>query len=193
MFKRKVNAVFNGKPSKIKYEYQPYDSISDNIKLAVICAEDQKFVEHNGFDINSIEKALKESRKRTRGASTISQQTAKNIFLWEGRSWLRKGLEAYFTILIELIWGKKRILEVYLNCIEMGYMTFGAEAAAKQFYQTTARQITKDQAATIAATLPNPRIFKAYKPSPYVIKRKKWILQQMKILGKDYLKKINEM
>ena len=157
--------------------------------MAVIAAEDQLFTEHNGFDVNSIRKALDtkstNKSKRLRGASTISQQTAKNVFLWQGRSWLRKGMEVYFTFMIELIWGKKRILEIYLNVVEMGKGVFGIEAAAQHNFRKSAKKLNRTESAKIAACLPNPRKYTVNPPSNYVSRRSLWILGQMNNLQDD--------
>lgn len=175
----------------IHYNWQPIEKISPHLALAVVSSEDNLFTTHNGFDIKAIKQAQEEAKqgKRLRGASTISQQTAKNVFLWNGRSWVRKGLEAYFTVLIEFIWGKERIMEVYLNCIEMGNGIYGASAVAKHHFNTTADKLTKKQCALIAATLPNPRKYSSAKPSKYMQKRQADILKLMKYIGKvDYNK-----
>ena len=154
--------------------------------MAVIASEDNRFATHNGFDFIEIKKAMKENekRKKKRGASTISQQTAKNVFLWPQSSWVRKGFEVYFTFLIELFWSKERIMEVYLNSIEMGNGIYGAQAAAKYKFHTTATKLTKAQCALIAATLPNPIRFDSAKPSPYILKRQKQILRLMNLVPK---------
>ncbi len=146
-----------------KHNWVSIDKISKNLQLAVICSEDQKFEKHNGFDVKAIEKVIKNSSegKKLRGASTISQQTAKNVFLWPGRSWIRKGFEVYFTFLIEQLWSKERIIEVYLNSIEMGNGIYGAEAASKFWFHKKASQLSKQEAAAIAAILPNPLALKA--------------------------------
>ena len=161
------------------------DRISPNLPLAVVASEDQKFPEHWGFDVEAIEKAyaLNQHNHKVRGASTISQQVAKNLFLWSGRSYFRKGLEAYFTILIESLWPKRRILEVYLNIAEFGYGTYGAEAAAQRFFHKPAARLTRGDAAVLAAVLPNPERFSAAAPSRYVQQRREWILGQMQALG----------
>jgi monofunctional biosynthetic peptidoglycan transglycosylase len=153
--------------------------------LAVVATEDQRFPYHRGFDFKSISDALEEHRKgrRLRGASTITQQVAKNLFLWSGRSYVRKGLEAYFTILLELLWSKRRILEVYLNIVEFGNGTHGVHAAAKNFLGKKPSQLTRWDAALLAAVLPNPRILKVRNPSPFVRQRQHWIVQQMGQLG----------
>ncbi len=165
--------------------WKDYNDISENLTLAVIAAEDQKFFEHNGFDIESIMQAVEEKKKgeRTRGASTISQQVAKNVFLWPSRTWLRKGLESYFTFLVELLWDKKRILEVYLNVAEMGNGIYGAEGAAQAYFKKPAKNLSKNEAALIAAVLPNPRKMSPARPSAYVYERQRWILKQMSNLG----------
>ena len=176
---------FEKKPAKnsVFIKWVDYERISRHLPLAVMAAEDQRFLEHSGFDFGAIEKALKNNdskrRKNIKGASTISQQTAKNVFLWPGRSWLRKGLEVYFTALIELCWGKERIMEVYLNVIETGKGIYGAEATSKTFFHKSAIKMSKEEAALVAAVLPNPRKFSLAHPSPYVIKRKLWIMRQM--------------
>jgi monofunctional biosynthetic peptidoglycan transglycosylase len=159
--------------------------ISPNLALAVVASEDQKFPEHWGFDVEAIEKAyaLNRHSHRIRGASTISQQVAKNLFLWSGRSYFRKGLEAWFTVLIEGFWPKRRILEVYLNIAEFGDGTYGAEAAAQRFFHVPAARLTRSQAALLAAVLPNPLRFLVAAPSRYIIQRRAWILEQMQSLG----------
>ncbi|NNM24039.1 MAG: monofunctional biosynthetic peptidoglycan transglycosylase [Flavobacteriaceae bacterium] len=169
----------------IKHDWIALDQISEEIQLAVICAEDQRFLEHSGFDYEAIEKAISYNKTgdKIRGASTISQQTAKNVFLWPGRSWLRKGLEAYFTFLIENLWSKERILEVYLNSIEMGDGIYGVEAAANYWFNTKATHLSRHQAAAIASILPNPRKYKASPRTPYLEKRKQWVLTQMNNYG----------
>ncbi len=173
-----------GKEMKLKKDWVSYDEISPALPLAVVAAEDQKFLDHYGFDFTAIEKAIKSNekkskRKKMKGASTISQQTAKNIFLWPSRTWVRKGFEVYFTGLIEICWSKKRILEVYLNIVEMGDGVYGAEAAAQHHFKKSAKKLSRAEAALIAATLPNPRKWSASKPGPYVIGRQAWILQNM--------------
>jgi monofunctional glycosyltransferase len=182
---RCVQQVKDGKPLKLKHDWVIKRKISDNLRLAVICSEDQNFVNHGGFDLEAIDKAIKESktRKRVRGASTISQQTAKNVFLWPGRSWIRKGFEVWFTALIELFWSKERILQVYLNSIEMGNGIYGAEAAAGFYFKTTAEKLSTRQSAAIAAILPNPRKYNAANPGPYVSGRIGWIMGQMQQYG----------
>ena len=159
--------------------------ISPNLPLAVVASEDQKFPEHWGFDVEAIERAyqLNQHSHRVHGASTISQQVAKNLFLWSGRSYFRKGLEAYFTVLIEACWPKRRILEIYLNIAEFGSGTYGAEAAAQRYFHLPAARLTRSDAAILAAVLPNPQLLSAATPSAYVLKRRDWILGQMQALG----------
>lgn len=170
----------------LKHDWVPLEEISQNLQLAVICSEDQNFLKHNGFDINAIEKAIENNKKgkRIRGGSTISQQTAKNVFLWPQRSWFRKGLETYFTFLIELIWGKERIMEVYLNSIEMGNGIYGAEAASQFWYKKSAKNLSNQEAASIAAILPNPLKYRANPATTYIQSRKNWIIKQMSNHGK---------
>lgn len=169
----------------INYTWTPIEKISPDLIQAVVASEDNLFMKHNGFDFKQIEIARREAEegKRLRGASTITQQTAKNLFLWQGRSWLRKGLEAYFTVLMEQLWSKKRIMEAYLNCIEMGNGIYGAAAVAKINFKTTPEKLTKEQCALIAATLPNPRKFNSAKPSKYMKQRQNAILKNMKNIG----------
>jgi monofunctional biosynthetic peptidoglycan transglycosylase len=163
-------------------DYVDREEISAQAMLAVMASEDQNFYKHDGFDWEQIEAAMKHNEQnpeKIRGASTISQQTAKNVFLWQGRSYLRKGLEAYFTFLIELIWGKERILEVYLNVIEMGKGVFGIEAAARHYFNKPASQLSRQEASLIAAILPNPKRYKIKPPSAYVSRRSRFIQKQM--------------
>ena len=171
----------------LKRSYVSMKEISPYAKLAVICSEDQLFPDHDGFDFKSIEKAMKHNQKSKslHGASTISQQVAKNVFLWQGRSWVRKGLEVYFTFMIELIWGKKRILELYLNISEMGKGVFGIEAAARHDFNTHARGLTRQEAARIAACLPNPKVYTVKPLSSHVAARSAWIVGQMEVLQND--------
>ena len=172
----------------LKRDYVSMEEISANARLAVIASEDQLFPDHNGFDVKSIEKVLTQDAKksaRIRGASTISQQVAKNVFLWQGRSWIRKGIEAYFTFMIEKIWGKERILEVYLNVAEMGKGIFGIERAANRYFNKPAKKLTKREAAMIAACLPNPKKYVVKPPSKYINQRYPWILRQMNNLESD--------
>ena len=173
---------------KLYKDWVPLSSISQALPLAVISSEDQKFEEHFGFDVEAIEKAQKYNErhkgKKVRGASTITQQTAKNVFLWPGRSYVRKGFEVYFTFLIEVLWSKERIMEVYLNVIEMGDGIYGAEAASKTYFKVKASQITRPQAALIAACLPSPLRWSPQRPSPYILKKQAWILRQMSMRKK---------
>lgn len=172
----------------LRRDYVDREDISPYMKLAVMASEDQLFPDHNGFDIKSIQKALQHNKKkpkRVRGASTISQQVAKNVFLWQGRSWVRKGLEVYFTFMIELVWGKERILEVYLNVAEMGTGIFGVEAAAQAYFKKPANKLSRSEAAMIAACLPNPKKYKVKPLSKYVERRYPWIVNQMYNLEGD--------
>jgi monofunctional biosynthetic peptidoglycan transglycosylase len=172
----------------LKRDYVSRDNISYNARLAVIASEDQLFPDHSGFDWKSINKAMaynKRKPNRVRGASTISQQTAKNVFLWQGRSWIRKGFEVYFTFMIELVWGKKRILDVYLNVIEMGKGVYGIEAASQTYFNKSAKNISRAEAAMIAACLPNPKKYPVKPLSRYVSYRYPWILGQMNNLESD--------
>lgn len=166
---------------KLERDYISYADMGNNVKKAVIASEDQAFFTHNGFDYKAIEKAMKhnEQRKKLRGGSTISQQTAKNIFLWQGRSWLRKGLETIYTFIIETIWGKEVILERYLNSIEMGQGVFGVEAAADYYFNKSSKDLTKSEAAWIATILPNPKKYDPKNPSAYLKRKHRWILRQM--------------
>lgn len=182
----------DGKDMVLKHDWVPMEDISPKLQLAVVCSEDQNYLRHYGFDWGAIEKAMKsnEEGNKLRGGSTISQQTAKNVFLWPGRSCIRKGLEAYFTLLIETFWSKQRIMEVYLNSIEMGNGVYGAEAAARYWFKKSALKLSKDESAALAAILPNPRKYSAAPPSAYITKRKAWIKQQMSFWGNqlDYNK-----
>lgn len=168
-----------------KHDWVPIDEISKNLQLAVICSEDQNFLSHNGFDLKAIEKAFDSNQKseKVRGGSTISQQTAKNVFLWPERSWLRKGMETYVTFWIELIWSKERIMEVYLNSIEMGNGIYGAEAASQYWFKKPASKLSKSEAAAIAAILPRPLKYRANPPTNYIAGRKLWIMKQMSFHG----------
>ncbi|MGY0391138.1 monofunctional biosynthetic peptidoglycan transglycosylase [Bizionia sp. KMM 8389] len=168
-----------------KHDWVALKDISKNLQLAVICSEDQNFLKHHGFDFKAIEKAFESNKtgKRIKGGSTISQQTAKNVFLWPQRSWFRKGLEVYFTFLIEILWTKERIMEVYLNSIEMGPGIYGAESASKYWFKKSAADLTPSQAAAIAAILPNPLNYKATPATAYIARRKQWIVKQMRYFG----------
>ena len=167
------------------YQWVPLEQISDELALAVVAAEDQKFPHHWGFDFQSMLEAVKQKANggRLRGASTLTQQVARNLFLWQGRSYLRKGLEAWFTLLLELFWPKERIIEVYLNIAEMGERIFGAESASQYYFGRSAEKITGQQAALLAAVLPSPARYRADSPSSYIIERQQWILRQMRQLG----------
>ncbi|EPR66549.1 monofunctional biosynthetic peptidoglycan transglycosylase [Cyclobacterium qasimii] len=183
---RTVEQVFSeDKDLVLKKDWEPIEKISPHLYLAVIASEDQKFLSHGGFDWEAIESAFKgnKSGKQLKGGSTISNQTAKNVFLWPGRNFVRKGLEAYFTVLIELMWGKERILEVYLNVIEMGDGIYGAEAAAQYYFKKPASDLNRQEAALIAAVLPNPIRWRPDKPTDYIRKRQSWILRNMRNLG----------
>lgn len=202
MLQRCVQQKMDGKPMKLEKDWVPLSEISNNLQLAVVTSEDQNFLFHHGFDFEAIGKAMKYNEKqqarkkhpRTRGASTISQQCAKNTFLFPARNFIRKGLEVYFTALIELCWSKERIMEVYLNVIEMGDGIYGAEAAAQQHFHTHAKNLSAGQAALIAACLPNPIKFNAGRPTGYVIQRQAFILNQMYLWGGrlDYKMKEDE-
>ena len=186
MIVRALENKFDGKDMICSHDWEPLENISVHLQKAVIASEDDTFLTHNGFDFDAIQKAMKnnEKGKKLKGGSTISQQTAKNVFLWQGRSYVRKGLEAYFTVLIELIWGKERIMEVYLNSIEMGDGVYGAEAASQYWYRKSASDLSKYEAAGIAAILPNPRKFKATNSSLYTNRRKDRIVKYMRYVGK---------
>ena len=188
MFIRCYEQMTEGKSLKMKHHWVPLNKISPSLPMAVMASEDAKFLKHHGFDYQAIEDAAERNRKhpekRRLGASTISQQTAKNVFLWPGRSWVRKGFEVYFTALIELMWPKERIMEVYLNSIEMGDGIYGADAVAEEHFGTDALNLTKAQCALIAATLPNPRKFSSRNPSAYMLKRQARIMREMKYVDK---------
>lgn len=197
MIERQLGAWLTGDFSYVAHsDWVPMDEISPYMALAVMAAEDQKFPEHWGFDVGAIESALSHNQRnqnRIRGASTLSQQTAKNLFLWDGRSWVRKGLEVGLTAGIELIWTKRRILTVYLNIAEFGEGIFGVEAAARHFFNKPASKLSASEAALLAAVLPNPLRFKVNAPSGYVISRQQWILRQMRQLGgKDFIQ-VNDL
>jgi monofunctional biosynthetic peptidoglycan transglycosylase len=167
------------------YRWRPVDQISPQLMLAVVAAEDQRFPEHHGFDVDAIRQALaeREAGERQRGASTISQQVAKNLFLWSRPSWLSKGLEAWFTVLIEALWAKQRILEIYVNIAEFGPATYGAEAAAQRYFGKPAADLQPGEAALMAAVLPSPKRYSVAAPGPHVRERQQWILRQMQQLG----------
>lgn len=178
----------DGKSAKMKKNWVDLEDMSPNMYRAVMASEDQLFLDHNGFDFDAIKKAMefnksKSKRRPAKGASTISQQTAKNVFLWPSRSWIRKGLEVYFTVLIEIFWSKERIMEVYLNVIETGDGIYGADTAAKYYFNTSTKKISKSNAALIAAVLPNPRKYSAKHPSSYILGRQAWIIRNMQYLN----------
>ena len=170
---------------EVAYEWRDLDAISRELPIAVVAAEDQLFLAHDGFDVEAIKEALDERERgeSQRGASTLSQQVAKNLFLWSGRNWLRKGLEAYYTVLIEALWPKTRIVEVYVNIAEFGDGVYGAEAAAQRYFGKPASGLTAAEAALLAAVLPNPKVLRADAPSPYVRRRQAWIQRQVRQLG----------
>jgi len=185
MVERKVQSWVHREPITIQRQWRSWDNLSNNAKLAVIAAEDQRFPQHRGFDFVEMRRAWEASRdgERLRGASTLSQQTAKNVFLWSGRSWVRKGLEAWFTLLIETFWSKQRILEVYLNVAEWDTGVFGLEAAADHYFGASGSALTERQASLLAAILPSPRTRSASRPDAQVERRGQWIRQQMRNLG----------
>jgi monofunctional biosynthetic peptidoglycan transglycosylase len=186
MAESQISAWVSGERAYVyRRTWADLDRISPNLALAVVASEDQKFPEHWGFDVEAIEKAYQLNRHshHVHGASTISQQVAKNLFLWSGRSYFRKALEAYFTVLIESCWPKRRILEIYLNIAQFGSGTFGAEAAAQRFFHEPAARLSRSDAAILAAVLPNPEHYSAAAPSRYVQQRRDWILEQMQALG----------
>jgi monofunctional biosynthetic peptidoglycan transglycosylase len=192
---RAIENMTDDKELEFSHDWVPLSEISPNLQKAVIASEDANFLAHSGFDFEAMKKAMSNNAKgkRLKGGSTISQQTAKNVFLWQGRSYFRKGLEAYFTVLIEIIWGKERIMEVYLNSIEMGTNVYGAQAAAHHWYQTTADKLSPREAAGIAAILPNPRKFKASNSSAFIERRKGRIVKHMQYVGPlDYSGKSGE-
>lgn len=176
----------DGKEMVCSHDWVPIEDISMNLQKAVVASEDGMFMKHSGFDFSAMNKAMNSNLKgkKLKGGSTISQQTAKNVFLWQGRSYVRKALEAYYTVLIELIWGKKRIMEVYLNSIEMGDGVYGAEAASRHWFHKSAKNLTKYEAASIAAILPSPRKYKAIGSSSYVERRKNKTLRVMRHVGR---------
>jgi monofunctional biosynthetic peptidoglycan transglycosylase len=193
MVQRQISGFISGDFDLVKYRWVNYDDVSKYVPIAFVAAEDQNFPNHFGFDFKQIEKALKENKrgKRIRGASTITQQVAKNLFLWEGKSFLRKGIEAYFTILIELLWDKKRILEVHINIVELGKDIFGVGVASLAYFKKPPSKLTLSQAALLAAVLPNPIKYSVIKPSGYVRGRQNWIIRQINSLGgPEYLKDI---
>ena len=186
MFIRLAQQSADDQPLTLHHHWVPLDEISPSLPVAVIASEDARFMEHNGFDYKAIEQAairnMKHPEKVKHGASTISQQTAKNVFLWPGRSWIRKGLEVYFTVLIEFMWSKERIMEVYLNSIEMGNGIYGASAVAEYHFNTTADQLSRQQCALIAVSLPNPRRMNSAAPTSYMRRRQQRILREMRFV-----------
>lgn len=193
MLIRQAEALLEREKVEWHYEWVSYEEISPNLAICVIASEDQRFPTHFGIDTIAIKQVIKESKqgKKLRGASTISQQVAKNVFLWNGRNYIRKGLELYFTILIESIWDKRRILEVYMNVAEMGKFTFGAEASAKRFYFKSAKDLNLYEAATLTAVLPNPFMYQVRNPNETVLWKRNWIIQQVQLLGGlNYIKDI---
>jgi monofunctional biosynthetic peptidoglycan transglycosylase len=186
IMERRVGAFVTNEPDfTLRHRWVPWDAVSPQVGLAMVAGEDQKFPYHHGFDVDAIQDAIDaaDEGKRLRGASTISQQVAKNLFLWNGRSFVRKGLEAYFTVLIEATWPKRRILEVYMNIVELGNGVYGVGAAGDTFFHTSPDRLNATQAARLAAVLPNPRRFRVDAPSAYVQRRTAWIAQQMGQLG----------
>lgn len=191
MLRDGLSRLFSGK-NWISHEWADYAEIAPAMRLAVVAAEDQRFPEHDGFDVEAIKKALKTNKRggTQRGASTISQQVAKNLFLWSERSWLRKGLEVYFTIALETLWPKRRILEVYLNVAEFGDGIYGVGAASRRFFNTKPSRLSAHQAGLLAAVLPSPRKMRAQAPGPYTREHGRWIEAQMRQLGTGYLEKL---
>jgi monofunctional glycosyltransferase len=187
MLIRMVEQTAGGQPAVMKKKWVDLDQISPNLQLAVVASEDNKFTTHRGFDFEAIDKAMDFNERKhgraVRGASTISQQVAKNVFLWPRRSWLRKGLETYFTIMIELVWGKRRIMEVYLNVIEMGNGIYGAEMASRTYFGKPSSKLSRTEAASLAAILPNPLKWNPAAPTSYLINRREWILWNMGNIG----------
>lgn len=186
MLARHVQAWQSGQRDfQVHYQWRDWARLSPQLPIALMAAEDQKFPQHHGFDLEAIDRALARNQRggRVHGASTISQQVAKNLFLWSGRSWLRKGLEAWYTVLIETLWSKQRILEVYANIAEFGDGVYGAEAAAQQFFGKPATRLGPQESARLAAVLPNPKVYNARTPGPYVQRRAAWIARQVRQLG----------
>jgi monofunctional biosynthetic peptidoglycan transglycosylase len=183
MFLRASEYLFSGEPVKIDKDWMSYDEIDKKVFRALVAAEDARFMTHNGFDMRAIKAARRYNEimkgKKKRGASTITMQTAKNTFLYHGRNYIRKGLEAYFTVLIEAVWGKKRILEVYANVIEWGYGIYGVNAASKFYFGKDASNLTKREAALLAAVVPNPRRWDAGHPTKYILRRANWVMGRM--------------
>ena len=185
MIIRCVEQKRDGKEMRLKKDWKSLDEISPHLQLAVVCSEDQNFLLHYGFDFKALKKAMlnNEKSKKIRGGSTISQQTAKNVFLWNGRNYIRKGFEAYFTLLIETAWSKERIMEVYLNVIEFGDGIYGAEAASQHYFKKPAAKLSREEAAILASLLPNPRVYGKNIGGNYIQGRKAWVMQQMRFWG----------
>jgi monofunctional glycosyltransferase len=188
MLIRCVEQKMDGKPMKLHKDWVALGQINNAMQLAVVCSEDQNFLKHHGFDFEAIDRAMdyNKTHKRVRGASTITQQTAKNVFLWQGQGWtrkVRKGFEIWFTLLIETFWSKERIMEVYLNVIEVGDGVYGVQAGGRDFFKRDASALNKQQAALIAAVLPNPRRFSAKRPSAYIYSRQEFVMNQMRLWG----------
>lgn len=185
MLIRLVEQVSDGKELRLVKDWEPLSEITPSLQLAVVVCEDQEFLRHNGFNMDAIKAAFRSNSKgkKLRGASTISQQTAKNVFLWHGRNYVRKGLEAYFTVLIETFWPKERIMEVYLNVIEFGNGIYGAQAASIHYFGKDVSKLSKEESARLAVILPSPRRYKASQPGPYVARRTEWTLRQMRMWG----------
>ncbi len=185
MIKRCVEQKLNGQEMKLAKDWVALENISPNLQLAVVCSEDQHFLLHYGFDFEALKKAMISNKKgkRLRGGSTISQQTAKNVFLWDGRNYVRKAFEAYFTLLIELFWDKERIMEMYLNVIEFGNGIYGAEAASQHYFHKSCTKLSREEAALLASLLPNPRMYGKNINGPYLQRHKLWVLQQMRYWG----------
>lgn len=185
MLKRCIEQKMDGKPMKLQKDWVSLEEIAPHLQLAVVCSEDQNFLMHFGFDFKALKKAMinNEKGKKLRGGSTISQQTAKNVFLWDGRNYVRKAFEAYFTLLIEVFWSKERIMEVYLNVVELGDGIYGAEAAAQHYFKKPAAKLTREEAAILSALLPSPRKYGKVINGNYIQGRKIWTLQQMRFWG----------
>ena len=185
MIERRIDSLRSEREYSSHYQWVDFDRIAPSMAVAVVAAEDQNFSSHHGFDWDAIQRAMDydENGNRLRGASTLTQQTAKNLFLWPDRNWLRKGFEAYFTVLLEALWGKRRILETYLNIVEFGEGIYGVEAASQRYFHKSAVRLTPEDAALLAAVLPNPHRLKANAPTAYVRERQQWILRQMRQLG----------
>ena len=185
MIERRIDSLSSEREYSSHYQWVDFERIAPSMAVAVVAAEDQNFSSHHGFDWDAIQRAMDydDNGNRLRGASTLTQQTAKNLFLWPDRNWLRKGFEAYFTVLLEALWGKRRILETYLNIVEFGEGIYGVEAASQRYFHKSAVRLTPEDAALLAAVLPNPHRLKANAPSAYVRERQQWILRQMRQLG----------